>query len=330
MGSATRHRQAFLNEHPICAFCGGGAPSTTIEHCPPRAMFQHRQWPEGFEFPACAACNHGSDDHDLLVSMLARMDPFENKGNLDGKAPGLMAAAHRQYPGLFRKMMPTPIEARRQNRALGIRPAPGQTHQDTCVMKIPDEMHQAVGVLARKLAKAIYYRDVQAIFPEDGCLMLTWFTNTDLVRDGKYPVFETLRDMAGTAPTLTRSGRFLNDQFEYKVSLSAEQHLLALQARFGNAFGLVVFGSTSPGLIEKHVDRLQETHPRDDDGPGPFTILQSATLPLGPAADECRGSCDLTADRCREPKVLSTDSSLQVLPVGEVRCDGHRKSIPTG
>jgi hypothetical protein len=242
-------------------------------------MFQHRQWPEGFEFPACAACNHGSDDDDLLVSMLARMDPFQNKGNLDGKAPGLMAAAQQQYPGLFRKMVQTPSEARRENRLLGIRPAPGQTHQETCVMKIPDEMHQAVGVFARKLAKAIYYRDVQAVFPEDGCLVLTWFTNTDLVRDGKYPVFETLRDVAGSAPTLTRSGRFLNDQFEYKMSLSPERHLLALQARFGNAFGLVVFGSTTPGLIEKHVEGLRET--QRGGGDGPFTILQSASLPLG-------------------------------------------------
>ena len=83
---------------------------------------------------------------------------------------------------------------------------------------------------------------------------------------------------------LIRSGRFLNDQFEYKFSLSSERHLLALQARFGNAFGLVVFGSTTPGLIEKHVDHLRETHPLDDEGPGPFTILQSATLPAGPAA----------------------------------------------
>ena len=60
--------------------------------------------------------------------MLARMDPVENKGNLDGRAPGLMAAAHRQYPGLFRKMMGTANDARRRNRALGIQPAPGQTH----------------------------------------------------------------------------------------------------------------------------------------------------------------------------------------------------------
>ena len=99
MGSATRRRKLFLTANPVCAFCGGCTPATTIEHCPPRAMFQHKQWPEGFEFPACEACNKSSSDDDLVVAMLARMDPFENKGNLDGKGPGIVAAVRQQYPG---------------------------------------------------------------------------------------------------------------------------------------------------------------------------------------------------------------------------------------
>jgi hypothetical protein len=105
MGSATRHRKAFLIANPVCAFCGGNTPAATIEHCPPRAMFQRRQWPEGFEFPACEACNQDTGDDDLVVAMLARMDPFEDRGNLDGKGPGIMAAVSQQYPGIFGKMM---------------------------------------------------------------------------------------------------------------------------------------------------------------------------------------------------------------------------------
>lgn len=53
MGAATQHRQAFLKPHSICAFCGGKNAATTIEHCPPRAMFEYRSLPEGFEFPSC-------------------------------------------------------------------------------------------------------------------------------------------------------------------------------------------------------------------------------------------------------------------------------------
>jgi hypothetical protein len=264
MGSATRYRKAFLLAHPVCALCGGITPSTTIEHCPPRAMFQNRQWPEGFEFPACDRCNGGTRDDDLLIAMLARVDPLENRGDRDGKVPGLMARAHKRHPGMFGRML-----------AIG---ADGQP-QASGEWQITDEMRQAVDVLAAKLAKGVYWRHTQGIFPNDGGLAMTWFTNADVARDGGYKLFEILQHIAGDAPPLTRSGTYLNDQFEYKFSLSPEKHILALQAKFGNSFGFAVFGSTTPGLLEKNL-QLAAASPRAD-GVQPFRILQSPTLPLG-------------------------------------------------
>jgi hypothetical protein len=273
MGSATRHRKAFLLAHPVCAFCGGVTPSTTIEHCPPRAMFQNRQWPEGFEFPACDRCNGGTRDDDLLIAMLARVDPLENRGDRDGKAPGLMARAHKRHPGMFERML-----------AIGEDGQPKASGE----WQITDEMRQAVDVLAAKLAKGIYWQHTQDIFPNDGGLAMTWYTNADVARDGRYKLFESLQHLAGNAPLLTRSGTYLNDQFEYKFSLSPEKHILALQAKFGNAFGFVVFGSTTPGLLEKTI-HLAVASPRAD-GVEPFRILQSPTLPLGELRTTGEGS----------------------------------------
>lgn len=274
MGAAARHRRKFLQTHPHCAFCGGKAIATTIEHCPPRSMFQFRLWPEGFEFPSCEPCNGGTGDHDLLVAMLARMDPFELKGDRDGKSVGLMKAVNRQFPGLFEKMMPSASEARRSNRELGLKPEPGQTHQETGAVKVPEELHNAVRVLARKLSKGIYYREAGHPFPDDGCLLVNWFTNADILRTGKYVVFDLLKELGGTAPPLQRAGTYLHDQFEYKLSLSSEKDILVLQAKFGNAFGLVVFGSTLPGKLESMVTRLREQSQRN----GPFAVLQSPSL----------------------------------------------------
>ena len=274
MGARTRHRKKFLAANPVCAFCGGVALATTIEHCPPRAMFQDRQWPEGFEFPACEACNHDSGDDDLVVSMLARMDLFEDKGNRDGKLEGLMLAANRQRPGLLAKMMPSAIEARRNNRRFGIIPDLGQTHQEAGGLKLPNEIHVSVCSLAQKLAKGIYYRETRKVFSQSGCLLLNWFTNSDLLRDGKYVVFDLLKEIGGNSPPVQRTGVFLNDQFEYKVSLSPDADIVVLQARFGNAFGFVVFGCTIPGRLEGMISRLRERNSRD----GPFAVLQSTTL----------------------------------------------------
>lgn len=277
MGAATKHRKKFLEAHSICAFCGGKSIATTIEHCPPRAMFQFRQWPQGFEFPSCQACNQGTADHDLLISMLARMDPFEEKGNKDGKHVGLMMMANKQFPGLLPKMMPSANEARRSNRKLGIKLLPGQTQQEASPVKIPKEFHHAVCIFAKKLAKGIFYREVGSPFPDNGCLLLNWFTNADLLRDGKYVAFDLLKDLSGAAPPLIRSGQYLNDQFEYKLSLSPEKEIFVLQARFGNAFGLVIFGSTLPGKLEDIFLHLREQSQRD----GPFAVLQSPSLNNG-------------------------------------------------
>lgn len=275
MGSATRHRQAFLQANPSCAFCGGGVHATTIEHCPPRAMFQFRRWPEGFEFPACAVCNQGTDDHDLIVALLARMDPFQNKGNLDGKGFGLMRMVNKQFPGLFEKMMPSTSEARQHNRELGIQPLPGQTHQEASnAIKVPQEFHDAVCVFARKLAKGVYYRETRIVFPNNGCLLSNWFSNEHLAREGKYPVFEVLKNLSGDAPQLKRADKLLNDQFEYRYSLSPDKTISVLQARFGNSFGLAVFGSTIPDHLEAIVRRLRDESGHD----GPFAVLQSQSL----------------------------------------------------
>lgn len=237
-------------------------------------MFQHRQWPEGFEFPSCDNCNHGTSDPDLVVSMMARMDPFTESGNQDGRLEGLMFAVNKQYPGIFEKMMPSPNEARRNNKAINIQPAPGQTHQETGSVKIPPEIHDAVCIFSRKLAKAIYYLETHAIFPNEGCLLLNWFTNADFIRDGKYIVFDSLSELGGSSPPLQRSGKFLNNQFEYKVSMSADKAFFVLQSRFSNSFGLVMFGSVIPGKLEGMVEKLREQTKKN----GPFAVLQSTSL----------------------------------------------------
>jgi len=267
MPSSQYSREVFLAKHPACAFCG--APSTTVEHCPPRALFQFRVWPEGFEFPACDACNHGTADYDIVVAMLARMDPTGDSGNQDGKQVGYMKNVNARFPALFKRMMPTAVEARRFNRVMGIRPEPGQTHQEICPVKVPDEVHDAVCVFARKLSKGVYYQTTGQVFPEQGGLALNWFTNADLMSEGKYPVFELLREVSGVVPQLKRAGADLSEQFQYKISLADDGTVMVLQAIFGKAFGFVVFGTTVRGVIEGIIERLRAATGRT----GPFALL---------------------------------------------------------
>lgn len=239
------------------------SPAETVEHCPPRAMFQHRAWPEGYEFPSCVMCNAGSSDDDLLVAMLARMDPFEDSGDADGKVRGLIAQVQRQHPAIFAEMLPSPAEARRINRELGVEPEPGQTHQDTGAMKVPARLDLAVKRFASKLSKAVYYKATHRPFPSGGEIAVHWFTNVELFRNGFFPAFRALQEIGGIMPEHVRSSRLLNDQFAVKWSLSEEKEVFVLQTMFGKAFGTVSFGSVNPGLIGPQLARMQRNRPTD-------------------------------------------------------------------
>lgn len=277
MGEAKRKQnrnQRFLAENPTCAFCGGEAPATTIEHCPPRAMFIGRTWPEGFEFPACANCNHGSGDHDVLVSVLARGAPLVGSGNEDGYLRGLIGQVNQQNRGLLARMKLSGVESRRTNRSVGVVPGPGQTHQDIPFVKILPEHHDAVAALATKLTKGLYYRETGQIFPNGGCLLMNWFTNLDLFKTGTYPVFDLLKTQQGDVPKIVRSGHKLNHQFECKITPRPCDGFFILQASFGMAFGFAVFGNAQRGKLEAVVAQVQA----DRGSAGIFKVLQSPTI----------------------------------------------------
>src|ERR1700722_6743071 len=74
VGKAKLKRQAhaaILAKHSACLYCAGTNTATTIEHMPPIAVFEGRQRPKGFEFPACGPCNNGTSHSVLVAAMLA-------------------------------------------------------------------------------------------------------------------------------------------------------------------------------------------------------------------------------------------------------------------
>jgi len=258
MGMSRKHKDAFKLEHPACIFCGGLNPMTSIEHCPPRAMFQHRQWPEGFEFPACDACNLGSADDDLIVALLARINPFDGSGGADGRFSKLASSIRQKHPGLIARMYPTPGQARRLNRSLGLTVAKGKTHQESGVANVLPEMHRAVEVFAAKLAKAIYYKETSKVFPLDGELLMKWSGNSHLVTQGRYLLLDSLGDLPGNAPELRRGRTVLNDQFSYALNMADGGDLFAIRATFGAGFALLIFGTPLPGSLDNHYALVAE------------------------------------------------------------------------
>jgi hypothetical protein len=258
-----------------CIFCGGANLATTTEHCPPRGLFKDKQWPKGFDFPACGPCNFGTRDDDRLVAMLAATAPNKSEPARLEKWSKLMKGVHRQSPETLQQMFKpkSVMEARSLARRFGLKRGPGQTYQDVAnIADIPEALHTAVKTLAAKLGKAVYFQETGNIFPADGGIQFVWFTNAQKLEHGKIVVLEALASTAATSRPLRGNGKDLKDQFDYRYSVDEPGDLHLLQAVFGEVFGFVTIFSQTPGRLEGIENDLSQKLGVEK---GPFSFLSS-------------------------------------------------------
>lgn len=262
MGAGTRHRKAFLAANTVCIFCGGGKQSTSIEHCPPRAMFQNRSWPEGFEFASCHECNGGLSDHDAIIAVLGRIDPLNGKVDGDGQLVGLVKNLNRQYPGMLERMF--------ANERPTEQVMPDGSRRQMVAVNIPDEVHGAVWTLAGKLTKAVFHMETGEVFPAQGCIAGLWASNADWADGNAYRGFGPLQDFLGPEPQVRRARTMLNDQFSYRFAVAPAPRFVVLQVAIGGAFALATVACADVGVLEDVFARSEAQLGR----PGPFTMIQ--------------------------------------------------------
>jgi hypothetical protein len=58
----------------LCIFCGCVNHATTVDHQPARALFDRKEWPEGYAFPACEPSNQSSKHAENRLALLVRIN----------------------------------------------------------------------------------------------------------------------------------------------------------------------------------------------------------------------------------------------------------------
>jgi hypothetical protein len=96
----------FLKQHPMCCFCGGCTPATSIDHQPARIIFPEKHRPKGLEFPACAVCNGQTSADEALLAFICRFaGSFGAKAAHDfSRLKQIVHSINHSFPGLLRKM----------------------------------------------------------------------------------------------------------------------------------------------------------------------------------------------------------------------------------
>jgi hypothetical protein len=219
LGRKKRARLELFDRQPLCIFCAGASSAATIDHQPARALFDAKRAPEGYEFPACEPCNRKSKDAEHVLTTLVRLKADDQSEQRDLDFAKSAKAMKNNFPELLRVL--APAEKRGFVKSRGIyRPIGRAFPLDLPMVAIdPDIAGNAVDMVFRKIMCALHYKHTQQILPAAGEVTLKWATNVGLreLLSGEVEAF--IGGLAGK-PTLSRNGKDLSDQFDYRYSVA--------------------------------------------------------------------------------------------------------------
>lgn len=167
-------------------------PSIEIDHLPSRACFDRRNYPDGFEFPTCRACNASTSDDEQVVALFSRM-----LSNPDAAA--VLDEIGRYMSGVANNNIDVFAEMGRAHGRLG------ENHH---LLELGDATDDAFMRVLTRWAKAFHYKETSIIVPTDGRIHVTYFTNANI---GHIPP----GSLEGRVHELHRNGKNIGDQFAY-------------------------------------------------------------------------------------------------------------------
>jgi hypothetical protein len=240
MGQKSARTKAFKAQHPYCCFCGGEKATETIDHQPGRALFNQRQWPEGYEFPACIECNSESRNEEQIWALLVRISLNDETAN-DPEFLKYAKAIGNNFPDLLRKF--TTNEVRRFFKENDLTREPGQSYSDIVIAEVnPKHGRRAFDTVLKKLMKALHYKHTGNIASLSAEIRFHWHTNSSFHRLANAQGLPALIKALDITPTLARSGRDLSSQFSYRAHVEADGKTSAFMLIFRDsivAIGLV-------------------------------------------------------------------------------------------
>ena len=245
MGAKRLRREAFFRKHPVCCFCGGERIAIEEDHLPPRVAFRDRQWPEGFNFPACYECNHASAGSEQVFALMLRLGDVGRDADEMADLESLVQAVRNNAPDCLPSTFLPANEKRRVLRNWGLQLARGETFAEAPVIRVPTQVEGHITAVTRKLVRALHYKEVGMILPRRWGLLTAW---AQQVTSSARKARENLQEAMPSLVIGQRTNTNLGDQFRYVWGQNEVDKLFGFQAFFGQ--GLMLLGaSASPEAI---------------------------------------------------------------------------------
>lgn len=234
VGEAKKKKRAHaivLETETRCIYCA--SPATTIEHMPPKTLFDNKYRPKGMEFAACAACNNGTRGADVVVSFFAHID-MDSGPDQSGDFERRLRDVRRYAPGVIEELnAPGKMEHIFLNRKGVLRPMV-QVKADGPITK------GYVRAFAAKFAMALYRQHIGVPLPLEGGIQIKTFNNVGVTE-------ELLRNTVKLLPMRNKLSQGKIDtarQFSYVFQTDQKSIVAAFASLRGNAWIFATATST--------------------------------------------------------------------------------------
>jgi hypothetical protein len=221
-------REKILAVYPWCIYCG--AQATTTDHCPPRAAFRGRHWPESYEFPACSPCNAGARRDEQVLAVLFRSDFADGNSAEQEEWEKQAQGLKNTQPEIVAEWQPPSRNRLRKILRLAYGAEADERRRRGWGAIVLGPLTEAV--IQRfmiKLSKALYFKHNQHAF--DGVL---YTHQVDKLRADTTPEYlAEIYRMAPGLPEVNRNSKSLFDQFIYRFNHSPEHRVMYAVVEFG-------------------------------------------------------------------------------------------------
>lgn len=225
MGEAKSRLVRIRGTQPTCTYCGVN-PTTSVDHCPPIAIFDNRFRPAGLEFGACEACHRATRDIDNVVALVARVNSGEGR-HLPGEVLKYLESLRNNYPSIHRSITPADDDS---NVTIG----PYGVEVDMA-KNDPSELHRTMIAFAGRFGLAMYRAANQRLPDENTTIFASWFPSHFAFAQ------ELMDEFKRIAPgqTLEQGREGVWDQFRYNTAWRIDgSRRFATYAEFRESFAV--------------------------------------------------------------------------------------------
>ena len=248
-------RKKFLKEHPICCFCGGQTIAEEPDHIPSRALFDDRQWPEGYIFPACINCNRITRNDEQVVAMISRMFPNPKTTDERKQLEKTIISLKNYSLETFKELGEVSVRDKRNAvKKYNLQVPDSMAKGELPLLRVDGPLvNRSITNFGRKLFLALYYRHAEKILSDKAGIGLKWYSNLQIEND---ILPKELAYLTNKIPNIIRCKQDLKDQFFYRYDLTECKNEGMFLAFFRKSFAILGYINTDISNFDKFENEI--------------------------------------------------------------------------